>query len=166
MTKYTDDQVNEAIMLANQTGKVYVWETEMYRNVIKHLPKPRDYWQECSWGDVLHTDARVKAEYISGTVIEGIPDGVSDDGIYIVDGNFIPFSTDARWYRIPTPVVHPDPAEHPVIYAKDSDDIVNFVPKIMVWYRDSYVAGWQCLSPEQITDWQQIDPAKVVANND
>lgn len=126
---------------------------------------PQDYWQECSWGDVLHTDARVKAEYISGTVIEGIPDGISDNGVYLVDGNLIPYSPDAKWYRIPAQVVHPDPAEHPVIYVRDSD-IVNFVPKIMVWYRDAYVAGRQGLFPEQITDWQQIDPAKVVANND
>ena len=222
MTKYTDDQINEAIMLANQTGKVYAWETEMYRNVINHLPEPgktyitnvgiqqqigrlqdlssseneaviwlstlnhlvatgadrkrilkqdtQDYWQECSWGDVLHTDARVKAEYISGTVIEGIPDGVSDDGVYLVDGNLIPYSPDAKWYRIPAQVVHPDPTEHPVILIHRSSGTKHDPPAVAITRKHNmtddihYVfKDYGIQSPADITEWE---PAKVVADND
>ena len=114
---YTNDDLLRAATAAKDAI------SDPYKNVpltyLNHfldaLPDLQDDWQECSWDDILHTDERVKAEYFSGTVIEGIPDGISDNGIYIVDGNFIPFSTDARWYRIPAPVVAPDPAEHPVV---------------------------------------------------
>lgn len=126
---------------------------------------PQDDWQECGFNDFRPTDKRVKAAFIGGSIIEGTPDRRNSEHVFLVDGPVISSHDDATFYRIPAPVVHPDPTECPVIYAKDSD-IVNFVPKIMVWYRDSYVAGWQGLSPEQITDWQQIDPAKVVADND
>lgn len=118
MLNYTAEQIREAIREINgmssedTVSEIVVWK---YEKFISALPEPQQDWQECTWDDILHTDERVKAEYISGTVIEGIPDGISDNGIYLVDSNFIPFSTDARWYRIPAPVVAPDPAEHPVV---------------------------------------------------
>lgn len=120
----------------------------------------QDGWQECAWGDVLHTDERVKAEYISGTVIEGVPDGISDNGVYLVDGNLIPYSPDAKWYRIPAPVQHPDPAEHPVIIDEMGE------PWFWAGLDDDYHSPTRpstFRSPSDFTIWT---PAKVVADND
>ena len=135
-------------------------------------PDQQDDWQECTWGDILHTDERVKAEYISGTVIEGIPDGISDNGVYLVDGNLIPYSTDARWYRIPAPVAHPVPEEHPIILVHkfDGDEmptgtyasikqnqVHNFVYELVPGDGAYPITT----SPTAIDDWT---PAKVIAD--
>lgn len=176
MTEYTDDQINEAIMLANQTGAVYAWETEMYRNVIECLPKPQDDWQECTFDDIRKGD-RVKRVYTFPNGSVGASEGIAakkEPGFAAhwrwvdQDGLILGISSDnndphVTFSRIPAPVVHPDPSEHPAIYVKDSH-IVNFIPKIMVWYREAYVAGRQCLFPKQITDWHPVDPAKVIAD--
>ena len=136
-----------------------------------NLPTPAsDDWEECSWDDILHTDERVKAEYISGTVIEGVPDGISDNGVYLVDGNLIQYSPDAKWSRIPAPVVHPDPDNNPVILVREVHG-KTYDPPVVAIVRDSstqnhpvYVYGDNGSAfPDYITDWS---PAKVVADDE
>ena len=123
----------------------------------------QDGWQECAWGDVLHTDERVKAEYISGTIIEGIPDGISDEGIHLVDSIFMPHSTDAKWHRIPAPVQHPDPADNQFIIANGKKYVI---------FGDRYynieqvgIYGITGYFPEEFTSWEPADiVAKVIAD--
>lgn len=168
MQNYTDDQLKLAILDASDQRNIFIRTAysledidssaiRSLRTLLYHLPDQQDDWQECSWDDILHTDERVKAEYISGTVIEGIPDGISNNGIYLVDGNSIPFSTDARWYRIPAPVVAPDPAEHPVIIDEMGE------PWFWVGLDDDYHSHTRpstFRSPSDFTFWT---PAKVVS---
>lgn len=167
MLNYTAEQIREAIREINgmssedTVSEIVVWK---YEKFISALPEPQQDWQECTWDDILHTDERVKAEYISGTVIEGIPDGISDNGIYLVDSNFIPFSTDARWYRIPAPVVAPDPAEHPVVLVRESVNTKYDKPIPMIWDGgEFYESPKTSLHISTITDWE---PAKVVADDE
>lgn len=173
MLNYTAEQIREAIREINgmssedTVSEIVVWK---YEKFISALPEPQQDWQECTWDDILHTDERVKAEYISGTVIEGIPDGISDEGIHLVGSNFMPNSTDARWYRIPAPVVAPDPAEHPVILIHRSSGIKHVPPAVAITRKNNmtddihYVfKDYGVQSPADITEWE---PAKVVADDE
>ena len=168
MTRYSEEQIRDAIKRAaakNTPGPVYAWELSMYKKVIDALPEPQDDWQECTFRQVSEHDLKVKVVW-GDFAMEGEISAVDEGAIYIADRGVVDIGGDwKKIYRIPAPVVAPDPEQHPVIYVKDCN-IVGFIPKIMVWYRDSYVAGQQCLSPERITDWQQIDPAKVVADDE
>ena len=163
--EYTAQQLDHAIGASYDiTGDTDILEVsfEGIRAFLDALPEPdqQDDWQECAWGDVLHTDERVKAEYISGTIIEGIPDGISDEGIHLVDSIFMPHSTDAKWHRIPAPVQHPDPAEHPVIIDEMGE------PWFWAGLDDDYHSPTRpstFRSPSDFTIWT---PAKVVADND
>lgn len=141
------------------------------QHLLDALPEPaQDDWQQCTAnelqdGDLYRaesSDANIEYKQpitkcaIVGDWVEVQHVGGMKSSARISSNTF---------YRIPAPINHPDPEQHPVIYVKECD-LVNFIPKIMVWYRDSYVAGQQCLSPERITDWSPIDPAKVVETND
>lgn len=164
-------QIGRLQDLSSSENEAVIWLSALNHLVATGADRKRilrqdtqDDWQECAWGDVLHTDERVKAEYISGTVIEGVPDGISDNGVYLVDGNLIPYSPDAKWYRIPAPVTHPDPEEHPVIvtYRPNGN---GKTPVSYAWTGQHYRSfdGQEYFSANEITDWS---PAKVVANND
>lgn len=132
------------------------------RSFLDAFPDPPGDWQECSWGDISPTDERVKAEYISGTIIEGVPDGISDDGIYLVDSIFMPHSTDAKWHRIPSPDVHPDPTESPVIIVHKAR-VFDFPQggQAMMWNGDSYENAAYEFFCNDITDWTS---ARVIAD--
>lgn len=183
--EYTEQQLDHAMGASHDiTGDDDILEVsfEGIRAFLNSLPEPdpQDDWEACEFADIRKGD-RVKevVNHGHGTIeaIEGVAHfkapGIGGHLAWKPRGSVYQLALDdhesdshkVTLYRIPAPVVAPDPVEHPVIYVRDSD-IVNFVPKIMVWYRDAYVAGRQGLSPEQITDWQQIDPAKVVADND
>lgn len=166
-------QIGRLQDLTSSANEAVIWLSTLNHLVATGADRERilkqdtqDGWQECAWGDILHADERVKAEYISGTVIEGVPDGISDGGICIVDGNFIPFSTDARWYRIPAPVVHPDPAEHPAIVVTEADGYEDTNPQVFIWTGNRYENNAWSFDTDDITNWKPINPAKVVADND
>ena len=134
-------------------------------NKLDSAMTPQDDWEACEFADIRKGDRvkRVDANYGGDTTIttEGtvarlevnyaLSQGGSTLGNPDDDGDTL-----VQLYRIPAPVVHPDPERHPAIHVEECD-IVGFIPKIMVWYRDSYVAGQQCLSPERITSWQPVD---------
>lgn len=171
MTKYTDEQINEAIMLANQTGRVYSWETEMYRNVIKHLPTPAsDEWIECAFEDIQKGD-RVRMVQAGRTtdfhlpVIEAHP-----THLVLQDNTQCSNFHKAVYYRIPAPVVHPDPKKHPVILVHEASGITRNPPvvalsaRIPETERYRYVfSGYGAQWPSDITEWE---PAKVVADDE
>ena len=168
MTKYTDDQINEAIMLANQTGKVYVWETEMYRNVIKHLPDQQDDWQECKFADI-RTGDRVRWEVPASEDKESyeiIVRHLSEEPrvLYSNTGSYH-FPDGVILYRIPAPVTPPDPAEHPYIKCVHRDgseyDLGASNGRVYSLFKDGRLLVQ--VAPHEITYWT---PAKVVADND
>ena len=172
--EYDDEQINDASRTAANYGSCGELHSNYLRRFLDALPEPdpQDDWQQCSWGDISHTDERVKAEHTSGTIIEGVPDGISDNGVYLVDGNLIPYSPDAKWYRIPAPVQHPDPEEHPVIanvavhkpgtnsthrYDYATWDIGEYYD---CWSNEGkYYGAWR---PSAIVEWS---PAKVVEDD-
>ena len=126
----------------------------------------QDGWQECAWGDVLHTDERVKAEYISGTIIEGVPDGINDTRIWLVDGNTMPFESDAKWYRIPAPVTPPDPAQHQFIRV-DGKDYEAIPESGRYKLLGPGLATVHVINRENITEWTELELVpKEVADDD
>lgn len=147
---YDTDQLKAAHKVAAKKISINELHTTKYLSAfLDALPEPdTDDWKECAWGDILPTDKRVKAEYASGTIIEGVPDEISDDGIYLSDGVFIWYSENAKWYRIPAPVQHPDPAEHPVII--DSGDAWFWNPH-QEMYQQAGAAEYRF--PEGFTNW-------------
>ena len=158
MTKYTDEQINEAIMLANQTGRVDSWETEMYRNVINHLPTPAsDDWVECAFEDIQKGD-RVRMVQAGRTtdfhlpVIETHP-----THLVLQDNTQCSNFHKALYYRIPAPVQHPDPDKDLVIFDGDGS----------IWFRSGYWDEYHSPTdftyfkhPTDFTEWK---PAKVVS---
>jgi hypothetical protein len=121
-------------------------------------------WQGSSTGDLRKGD-QAKAVFQNGAIIQGTVRRVLSNGdISLGEGVRIHADDDITLYRIPKPVVHPDPAEHPVIIVNEaqgnnSDDL----PREMIWFMGSYVSGMTSFIPEIITDWE---PAKVVADDD
>ena len=174
--EFTDDQIIEAKnVAAYNTSREWISRFNVVdiRAILEALPEPKqDVWQTCPAKNVRKGD-RVRWKVSESEdnesyeiVVTVVTNHTNDGGVVLHSKScsyFFPYDTVVD--RIPAPVQHPDPEQHPVIYVKDCD-LVNFIPEIMVWYRDSYVAGRQCLSPERITDWQQIDPAKVVADDE
>ena len=167
MTKYTDEQINEAIMLANQTGRVYSWETEMYRNVIKHLPTPAsDEWIECAFEDIQKGD-RVRMVQAGRTtdfhlpVIEAHP-----THLVLQDNTQCSNFHKAVYYRIPAPVQPPDPDNNPVILVREVHG-KTYDPPVVAIVRDSSTQNHPvyvyAAFPDYITDWS---PARVVADDE
>jgi hypothetical protein len=132
------------------------------------LPEPDDDWQECGFNDFLPTDKRVKAVFAGGSIIEGTPDRRNHEHVFLVDGPVIHSYDDATFYRIPAPVQHPDPAQHPVILDPHTTDDEVF--DYAVWdaedfylcytHEGEYMRGAE---PSEIT---KFTPAKVVAEDD
>lgn len=159
---FINDQIWHAAKQAALATDYYkIVPTNYLQAFINALPDPS--YPEIPIEDVRKGD-RVRITTSRGSQYEVTVDRM-DSYTWRWNGGSVYISAIESVHLIERPVNHPDPVEHPVIYVKDCD-LVNFIPEIMVWYRDSYVAGRQCLSPERITDWQPIDPAKVVADDD
>lgn len=174
---FTRDQIEQAVieaakkragfcvdqMLDSAPHNVTLGEVGDLRAFLSALPELDPSYPEIALDDVRKGD-RVRITTTQGYHYEVTAENVGQRLLWW-GGQSIHKNDIERVHLIERPVKNPDPVEHPVIYVKDCD-LVNFIPEIMVWYRDSYVAGRQCLSPERITDWQPIDPAKVVADDD
>lgn len=159
---FINDQIWHAAKQAALATDYYkIVPTNYLQAFINALPDPS--YPEIALDDVRKGD-RVRITTSMGNQYEVTVDRM-DSYTWRWNGGSVYINAIESVHLIERPVNHPDPVEHPVIYVKDCD-LVNFIPEIMVWYRDSYVAGRQCLSPERITDWQPIDPAKVVADDD
>lgn len=138
------------------------------RAILKHLPAQQGDWEECGFNDLRPTDKRVKAVFIGGSVIEGTPDQSSSESIFLVDGPVIHTYDEATFYRIPAPVVHPDPAEHPAIIVREIAHALGGtsgkVYEQALWNHGNSDTGryntstGRELRPERIIDWA---PAKM-----
>lgn len=160
MPKYTDDQINEAIMLANHTGKVYAWEAEMYRSVINYLPDPDNEWEP---SNVTHVR---KGDRVRWTV-PGCEDNESYEIVVaaVTNQDGVVLHSETRTYyfppgsvvdRIPAPVQHPDPEVNEFILDEDGD----------VWRVNSlgthYAKHGLNVHPEYFAGFWT--PAKVIAD--
>jgi|SRR5690625_104213 len=75
-------------------------------------------------------------------------------------------TTNKTVYRKPKPIVHPDPAEHPVIIVRESTVLPKgSEPQKVVYVRPYYRNDIWNGAPETITDWEPADiVAKVIAD--
>lgn len=182
--EYSPQQIEEASDLAsNGYTRIGI---NFLLDFLDHLPEPEtDEWQECRFEDIRKGDrVREVVDQGNGTfeTTEGIASVVTEsnhsdgrswrtaDRIYeLACDDYALDYHKVTLYRIPKPVVHPDPAEHPVIvnvavdkpgtnlthrydYATwDAEEYYD------CWGNDGkYYGGWQ---PTTISEWE---PAKVV----
>jgi len=142
--------------------------TVFLKRFLDHLPESDDDWQECGFNDFLPTDKRVKAVFAGGSIIEGTPDRRNHEHVFLVDGPVIHSYDDATFYRIPAPVQHPDPAEHPVIIVDTNyGGLKGRHP--FVWDGEIYAAvsgPIKHANPETITDWEPADIVPKVVEDD
>lgn len=90
-----------------------------------------DEWEECEASEVSVSDQCIRIQTRAGYEVKGKPTQVTDMGIQINDSYTI-FWYDAKSiYRIPAPVVHPDPEEHPVV--------ISNTGVAWVWDGDKYI---------------------------
>lgn len=130
------------------------------------LPDQPDEWERCEFSDIRKGD-RVRAEFIDITY-EGTAVDVRDYKIAIGHNrNEILLAwKNPDLYRIPAPVVHPDPAVSPVIIVHESDMILSLdAPLKMLWVGRTYRDSEYSLKPQDITEWEPADiVAKVIAD--
>lgn len=86
------------------------------------LQAASDEWEPANLETIEMTDEAILALYADGTGVQGVPFGIGEDDLYItVHGQQHHVTrTDlvkgrAWLYRIPAPIVHPDPGVHPII---------------------------------------------------
>ena len=178
MPKYTDEQIAQAIEAAvaqNTAPPVRALGFGAYKKVIDALPEPQDEWEACTIDQIRKGD-RFKVEgrgwHYESTAIH------IDVDIVCVNprtGSFITRDevdqiNEVTLYRIPAPVVHPDPDNNPVILVREVHG-KTYDPPVVAIVRDSstqnhpvYVYGDNGSAfPDYITDWS---PARVVADDE
>lgn len=172
MNKYTEDQLYKAIVMAQTFGPAPVeCSTSDLRRMLDHLPDQPDEWEECNYEDIKGTDQKVRAVYGDGVIIEGPVQEIYVSTVVLVGEHRLPRLQAAKYYRIPAPVVHPDPAEHPVIVNVAVDkpgtnvthryDYATWDAQdhYECWNNDgSYYGAWE---PSTIREWT---PGKVIAD--
>lgn len=175
--QYTDDQLRLAILDASDQRRILITtayeledidslEVRSLRTLLAHLPEPAtDDWQECTFSQVSEHDLKVKVVWDDFSM-EGEISAVYEGAIYIADRGVVAIGGDwKKLYRIPAPVVHPDPAEHPVIIVHLHNGVKE-TKRAFVWNGESYGCldgPHSFLFPHQITEWS---PAKVVADDE
>jgi hypothetical protein len=138
-----------------------------------HLQQPdSDEWQECRFEDIQPGD-RVRLVLKNGpltdspTIIETEPHVAKAHYLGWTrhqTGSTIEASDVQAVYRIPKKIIHPDPAEHPVIILHRPNG-AGTTPVSYAWTGQHYRSfdGQEYFSANEITDWS---PAKVVADDD
>lgn len=165
---FTRDQINTAIlempMMERHSG-VAEWELNMFSQFLDALPNPApvaDEWEECTIDQIRKGD-RVKVveenlvtEY-EHPILEIRATAMFAQLIFAC-GSVHNLDDYKAFYRIPAPVQHPDPEEHPVVI--DGNGIS--------WFWSG--TGSEYHSPERpgeykdrFTSWE---PAKVVPDGD
>lgn len=136
-------------------------------------PRQQDDWQECTFDAVKDIDEMVLFEFKNGSKIQGRPEWRNKTDIHLWVGDILlevalrdAEKGKATIYRKPKKIVHPDPAEHPVILIPRYNGVdrdPHLTP--VVWDGRYYktVNETEYFSAKDITNWT---PAKVVATND
>jgi hypothetical protein len=170
---FTDEQINEALSAATRNNRgisieSFSDETEWHqdelqdlRAILDALPEPEtDDWQPCTIDQIRKGD-RFKVEG-RGWHYESTATHIDIDVVCVNPrtGSFITRDEvdqidEITLYRIPAPVVHPDPEVHEFIF---TDGMVWRANKV----RTTYHCHGQMMRPEWITDWT---PGKVVEDD-
>lgn len=167
--EYTDTQLRQAVadFLEDEKADLSVsalgepfWtqQVKALRKMLDALPEPKtDDWQQCRFEDI-HKGDQIKYVTEISTVIPHRPVTEIDQGdIIIGDQIRITSRPDAKYYRIPAPVVHPDPAVHKLIRCNVTDRILMATPD--GGYISEHGITWP---PSNFEDWT---PAKVVEDD-
>ena len=154
------------------TGDDYILEVsfEGIRAFLNALPEPQDDWIECAFEDIQKGDrVRIVTENFyteyDHPVLEVGQTSICSTILFACGTRAFLDDYNAL-YRIPAPVVTPNPAEYPVILVTAADRVAYDQPEPHVWDGEAYSALDRALSylmPTQITDWS---PAKVVADDE
>lgn len=115
--EYTDEELALALVKAGYSKELHYKEI---LHILSTLPDQTDEWERCEFSDIRKGD-RVRAEFIDITY-EGTAVDVRDYKIAIGHNRneILRAWKNPDIYRIPAPVVHPDPAVHEFILDKET----------------------------------------------
>ena len=176
--EFTDDQIIDAKhAAARHMSRDWIsrFNVKDIRAFLDALPEPQDEWEQCTIDQIRKGD-RFKVEgrgwHYESTAIHI---GVDIVCVNPRTGSFITRDevdqiNEITLYRIPAPVVHPDPDNNPVILVREVHG-KTYDPPVVAIVRDSstqnhpvYVYGDNGSAfPDYITDWS---PARVVADDE
>lgn len=176
--EFTDEQIFESNKIAARTtGRDWISRFNLrdVRAILDALPEPdqQDDWQECAFEDIQKGDRVKKVTTKEGTTetLEGTASqrlgkytkSWANDQDRLIFDNHEFCDQLVRYYRIPAPVVAPNPAEHPVITIKAINGEPIDAPGNAMFWGGHYRYGYDDMTiAEDITDWE---PAKVVPKN-
>ena len=160
---FINDQIwHAAKQAALATGYYKIVPTNYLQAFINALPDPS--YPEIALDDVRKGD-RVRITTSMGNQYEVTVDRM-DSYTWRWNGGSVYISAIESVHLIERPVNHPDPVEHPAIVVIEADEDTFTGPDILVWTGVDYENKDFGFSPDTITKWQPIDPAKVVADDD
>lgn len=168
-------------------GYAIAYQRAWGQAVSNNKPDQQDDWQECAFEEIRKGD-RVKKVLVTESGQIHTTEGVAN--YYLVAGDLRWWFTEkASWkdsgvdqyiarsdephggpvqvtlYRIPAPVQHPDPEQHPVILVKSTKNREHNPPEPAVAKSQGYYSTINSglYTPKHITDWE---PAKIVPAGD
>ena len=172
--EFTDKQITTAANKSlfhygeynSERGYSWSMTAESLRSFLNALPEPQDDWEECTFEDIQKGD-RVRMVQAARTtdfhlpVIETHP-----THLVLQDNTQCSNFHKAVYYRIPAPVQHPDPEQHPVILVTEYDvagNIMECEPTPFFAHDGVYKNDIYAHRPDDVLSWS---PAKVVAYNE
>lgn len=178
---WTDEGISEWLLRLTQFIALGGTLESLQEYIDSNL-RPENQWQVCTFEDIRKGD-RVKTYENGVTTIYDHPvkstHQSNSQGRYIAfeSGKGAYLSLETNLYRIPAPVQHPDPAEHPVIAnvavekpGTNSTHRYDYATwdaeaYYLCWNNDGkYYGGWE---PSTITEWEPAGVApKVVADDE
>lgn len=189
MTEYTDEELAQAIYIAaydrmdsidinhdisQETHQIHISVLNDLRAILEHLPvkgEPAEEWEPCTFGDIRKGD-RVRRVQSGRTTDFHSPVIEAHASHLIFQGGMQCGKLhNALYYRIPAPIVTPDPAEHPTIIVREiAYTLGNTSGKVYeqaLWnHGDSDTGRYNTsagreLRPERIIDWKPANMIEV-----
>ena len=175
---FTDDQIEQAVleaakkragfsvyqMVDSALHNMNLGEINDLRAFLSALPELDLSYPKIPIEDVRKGD-RVRITTSMGNQYEVTVDRM-DSYTWRWNGGSVYINAIESVHLIERPVNHPDPVEHPAIVVIEADEDTFTGPDILVWTGLYYENKDFGFSPDTITKWQPIDPAKVVADDD
>ena len=168
MTEYTDEQLNYALI---NSDYYHFLTVSSLRAILNALPEQQQDWEACAFEDIQKGD-RFKVEHANWSY-EGQVKWI-DAEVICYDPRFgtaiTPQNIDdmrgITLYRIPAPVVHPDPAQHQFIRV-DGKDYEAIPESGRYKLLGPGLATVHVINRENITEWTELELVpKEVADND
>lgn len=175
---------NESLRIVTDNGDTVISYGAVYslQRILQALPdrEHADDWQECKFEDIRKGDRVKRSEnrlfYTNSQEGAALRKNEYGDWFITPLGHILKeddTNEDITLYRIPAPVVPPDPEEHPLIIVKNYETSTDFFKEITACWRASerYPERWAyraldgmyTLHLDKITEWE---PAKVVVEED